>query len=231
MFKDSPIRGQRLLFAAPVVTVDDRPEVRGHRPVALVTPNPEFAHRACRIDQNQGRPRGIPRLEVNPHIHAIVAGHLSVGVGQHGERNFLTPGKRGHGVEILRKDASEGRPSSCPLVQLDLEPRQESLAAQSPGMPHKDQAQPSTSEVSQPGAFAGSRHWNIEFRRAITGCERGRAFGTGHGRNSKSGHSGGGTVGPNRRNRQQSYGVTMTLMLTSLRVRAFSSASPAASSG
>jgi len=40
-------------------------------------------------------------------------------------------------------------------------------------MPQEDQAEPSTGEVLQRDAFVGSGNWNIKFRRAIAGCERG----------------------------------------------------------
>ena len=161
-----------LLLAAPFVTVDHRPKVFGHRPLALMTPHPHLARDARGIDEDDGWPRHVPGLEVDPNVHAVVADHLAVSVRQQGKWDALTLGEPRHGVEILPINAGDVRASPRPLVQLDLEPRQVALATESPGMPQKDQAEPPTGEAPQRGTSVCSRHGEFEVRRGIAGCER-----------------------------------------------------------
>jgi len=161
----------RSLLTVGFVVVDHLPKVRGHRPVELVTADPQLAHHAGGIDKKHGWPRGVPGVVAEPDVHAVVSGHLAIGIGQDGKRNLLTRGKPRDGVIALGKDAGDGGTPSRPLVQLDLEPRQVALAAQSPGVSQEDEAEPPTGKVLQGDALIGTRHGNIEVRRAIASRE------------------------------------------------------------
>ena len=194
-----------------LVTLDHRPQVLAIRPLALVTPHVHLTHDARGIDEGDGRPRHVPRLEVDPNIYTVGTDHLALDIRQQREREAFTRGERGHGVEPLPVDAGDGRAPPGPLVQLDLEPRQVALAAQSPGMPQKDQEQPPAGKVPQSGARVGSGHGEIEVRRRIAGCERRRALGARHGRSATSRCRGGETAPPPAR-RPKSRGLRLALL-------------------